>query len=345
MPIKGLSEIVRLPRLGKIRLGIKEVSRLTKNPYPRPVDHFVCPEEVKKVFGQKPKELRVMFPTEDDKQWSQQWLKCYSNTRGLICRGDGETAIARVDTETGEIATREAKNTELKEIHCDPEKCSRHQGSRCRRIMSLQFLLPDCPGLGVYQIDTSSFFSTVNINSGIDLVRSLCGRIAMLPLSLKLVEQEVQLEDTKKKVHVLNLTLPHTLAEVQRYAQIPPSKVLLPTPDTEAPDDLFPQGILDQDTEGSPDKEDAMEEIPVIDEELLQCWETAKGKIKFLCLKESQVARWFQKQGIEVTLKDFEPVFPSEKFSAEVVGRFVDSLSLYEERLNLRPKNRRSERN
>lgn len=341
MPIKGLSEIVRLPRLGKIRLGIKEVGHLTKNPYPRPVDHFVCPEEVKKVFGQKPRELRVMFPTEDDKQWAQQWLKCYSATRGLICRGDGDIAIARVNTETGEIATRDAKNTELREIRCDPEKCQRHQKSQCRRIMSLQFLLPDCPGFGVYQIDTGSFFSIVNINSSIDLVRSLCGRIAMLPLSLKLVEQEVQPEGSKKKVHVLNLTLPYTLAEIQKYAQIPPSKVLLPTPDTEAPDDLFPQEIIDQDTEVPSDKEETLEDIPFIDEKLLQCWDMAKGKIKTLGLKESQVARWFQKQGIEVTLKDFEPAFPSDKFTAEALGRFVDSLSLYEERSNVRSKDRR----
>lgn len=340
MPIKGLSEIVRLPRLGKIRLGIKEISRLTKNPYPRPVDHFVCPEEVRKVFGQKPKELKVMFPTEEDKQWAQQWLKCYSDARGLICRGDGEAAIARVDTETGEIATRDAKSTELREIHCVPEKCQRHQKSQCRRIMSLQFLLPDCPGLGVYQIDTGSFFSIVNINSGIDLVRSLCGRIAMLPLSLKLVEQEVQPEGTKKKVHVLNLNLPHTLAEVQKYAQIPPSKVLLPAPDTEAPDDLFPQEVLDQDTEGSPNEEEFPEEIPVIDEKLLQMWEIARDKIKDLAIQEVQVSKWFQKQGIDAGLKEFEPALPPAKFNPEILSRFVASLELYEERRNSKSKAR-----
>lgn len=327
MPIKGLSEIVRLPRLGKIRLGTMEVSPLTKNPYPRPVDHFVCPEEARKVFGEKPKELRIMFPTEEEKQWCQQWLKCYSATRGLICRGDGETAIARVDLATGEIATREAKETELKEIHCKPDKCPKYQRAQCRRIMSLQFLLPECPGLGVYQIDTSSFFSTININSGIELVRSLCGRIAMLPLSLKLVEQEVQPEGTKKKIHVLNLTLPHTLAEIQKYARIPPSQVLLPAPDTEAPDDLFPQEVLDQ------DREDDLDEIPFIDEKLLQVWQTARDRIKFLGLKESQVAGWFRKQGLEVCLSDFEQAWPPEKFNAELLDRFVESVELYRKSL------------
>ena len=35
--------------------------------------------------------------------------------------------------------------------------------------MNLQFLLPDCPGFGVYQLDTSSFHSMNNINSTADL--------------------------------------------------------------------------------------------------------------------------------------------------------------------------------
>ena len=65
MAIKGVSEVVRLPRLGKIRLGVKRENS-TGTPYPSPTDYFVCPDEVRKVFGEKPKELRIMFPTEDE---------------------------------------------------------------------------------------------------------------------------------------------------------------------------------------------------------------------------------------------------------------------------------------
>ena len=94
-PIKGISEIVRLPRLGKIRLGIKKEND-DGNSYPLPTDYFVCPDEVKKVFGEKPKELRVMFPTENSEQWASQYLRCYSASGSLICRGDRETAVARL---------------------------------------------------------------------------------------------------------------------------------------------------------------------------------------------------------------------------------------------------------
>jgi hypothetical protein len=72
-PIKGISEVVRLPRLGKIRLGIKKEREGTS--YPEPTDYFVCPEEVKKVFGEKPQELRIMFPSNNPEQWASQYLR------------------------------------------------------------------------------------------------------------------------------------------------------------------------------------------------------------------------------------------------------------------------------
>ena len=83
MPIKGLSEIVRLPRLGKIHLGVKKKNNEGVS-YPIPTDYFVCPEEVRKVFGEKPKELRVMFPTEDATQWASQYLRRYSRNGGRL---------------------------------------------------------------------------------------------------------------------------------------------------------------------------------------------------------------------------------------------------------------------
>ena len=45
-----------------------------------------------------------MFPTDDQTQWASQYLRCYSASRGLVCRGDGETAVAKIDIRTGEIA-------------------------------------------------------------------------------------------------------------------------------------------------------------------------------------------------------------------------------------------------
>ncbi len=319
MPIKGVTEVVRLPRLGKIRLGIKKENASGVS-YPCPTDHFVCPEEVKKVFGGKPRELRIMFPTDDQTQWASQYLRCYSATRGLVCRGDGETAVAKTDIRTGEIASKESTETEMKEVTCNPAKCAYYQKTQCRRVMNLQFLLPDCPGFGVYQLDTSSFFSIVNVNSSLELIRGTCGRLSMIPLSLKLVEQEVQPEGKKKTVRVLNMTAPYSLVEIQRYAQIPPGQVLLlPPPDNEAPDDLFPAEILG--------KEEAPKTIMGVDKELILLWDRVKSKVWQMGVLNSQITNWFQKNcNLELNLYDLDLLTPPARIKAEHLEHFLKSL-------------------
>lgn len=237
MPIKGLTDQVRLPRLGKIRLGLRVEGGDTT--YPRPVDYFVCPDPVRQVYGQRPKELRVLFPIEDDTKWAAQFYLCYSHTRGLVCKGDGERATALTDERTGSLASRSSRETALKEIDCNPAVCPRY-GQQCRRVMNLQFLLPDVPGLGVWQLDTSSYWSISNINNSIQLVRRTCGRVSMIPLFLRLQPRKVQPNGLKKTVYTITLATPLTLLEILKYAQLPPARVLLPAPDTEPPDDLFP---------------------------------------------------------------------------------------------------------
>ena len=47
--IKGISEIRRLPRLGKIRLGEKKTAESGKE-YPVETSHFVVPGEVARIY-------------------------------------------------------------------------------------------------------------------------------------------------------------------------------------------------------------------------------------------------------------------------------------------------------
>ena len=50
MPIKSLSDVRRLPRLGKIHLGVKVKNEKTGAEDPKRVDYFVCPEPIRKVY-------------------------------------------------------------------------------------------------------------------------------------------------------------------------------------------------------------------------------------------------------------------------------------------------------
>ncbi len=251
MPIEGISNIVRMPRLGKIHLGIK-VEKPGKHPYPQATDYFVVPEEVAAVFGPEPKELEIMFPTEEPGQFAQQWLRAYSMTQGLVCIGDGVTSRRKVDKKTGAMASHETKDWEWREgLSCDPQDCPEYMAKRCRRVMNLQVLIPKVPGLGVWQIDTSSFYGIVNVNSMITLLKGI-GRCSFIPLKLCLGPIQVTPPgQTKKTVHVMHFKEDMTWAEMARLIQTAPPQAILsqgvipPEPEVEEPPgDLFPPEVL-----------------------------------------------------------------------------------------------------
>ncbi len=271
-PIKNLSEVVRMPRLGKIHLGIK-VEPPGKSSYPKAVDYFVCPPEVQEVYGEQPRELGIMFPTEDQAQWTQQWLRRYSMSQGLTCIGDGITCKQKTDTSTGAMVTKDSRNWLWKEgMTCNPQECHEYLTKRCRRVMNLQFLLPKVPGLGVWQCDTSSFYSMVNINSIVKMLQGVLGRCSMLPLKLCLGPIEVTPPGEKKKtVYILHISTDIKLAELATLAQLPTSSalVVVPEPETEqAPGDLYPEGMpeeTEEDIDPFPD-----ESPPAVDREALR---------------------------------------------------------------------------
>ena len=105
-----------------------------------------------------------------------QFLKLYGKSH-LKCKGDGENAWT-----WGEKGG-------LMDIPCP---CNKLEEGECKPIAILQFLLPDVDGVGVWQITTSSKNSIIEINSAIDMIRSMCGRIRMIPLVLKREPTDIQ---------------------------------------------------------------------------------------------------------------------------------------------------------
>ncbi len=238
MPIKGLSEQVRIPRLGKIHLGYKDEK---KKGAPTATDYFVCPPEVVAIYGDKPTALPIMIPVEDEDIWASQYYRAYSNTRGLTCRGDGETCRRMIDTETGAMANRDTKTVAWKEGNCAGRECPDYQAKKCSEKMCLQFMLPEVPGIGVWQIDTGSINSIRNINSAATMIRGLCGRVKMIPLVLTLGKQEVVNPDDgkKKTVNVLSMTHGQSLHNLLTDSFKPVHELLAPLPvEDEAPLDI-----------------------------------------------------------------------------------------------------------
>ena len=232
MPIKDLSSRGRIPRLGKIHLGIKVKGK--KPDYPKAVDFFVCPPEVRAVYGDRPKRLNIAFHSDNLEEVFPQYYKRYGKSTGLVCKGDGETAN-RINPET----------KEFEEIECLGRECEFYKNNKCKQIGNLYFMIRGVNRFGVYQLDTSSYNSILNINGGIEYAKKLTGgRLAMLPFFLDVIPQEVNPDGKKKTVWVLRLE-----ADITKMIQAMEAKVgevlQLEKPITkDIEEDLYPKDLV-----------------------------------------------------------------------------------------------------
>lgn len=239
--VQGISERRRLPRLGKIRLGVKVVNPKTGNEYPKEVDYFVCPPEVEKVYGPRPKELDVMFPVNNLDVIFPQAYKWYGDQKGLKCIGNGQIAY-RLDEQSGEMVERE----------CPCELLN----NGCSLRGHLLLILPRV-NMGVYQIDVGSYNSVVNINSGLEYIEFLIGRFAMVPLKLRRVPKEIPYEGQKRLHYPLQIVfegdvnLINQLREDNKRIILATESIALPAPEDINPKHDPDATIVIEDTNGN----------------------------------------------------------------------------------------------
>lgn len=185
--IPELDMVRRMPRLGKIGLGVK-----MKNPqgreYPREVEYFVLDapgpdatqlqkamyEKFRAVYGEKPKFLDIMFPSDDRTAFFPQAYKAYTKA-GLQCIGNGQVAN-RIGAFFPEGADERDQADEWHEF--TPCTCDLYENGDCKRMGNLMVILPLVSMGGVWQIDTSSFYSITQINNEIEMYLRMIGSIA-----------------------------------------------------------------------------------------------------------------------------------------------------------------------
>ena len=266
--IKGLSERTKIPRLGKIRLGVKG-----EKGYPQAVDYFVVnadkstSEEAAKnfhaVYGDKPKTLDIILVGNDIDKIFPQFYKRHGKT-GLMCKGDGEVAHA-IDPKTGEIV----------EGPCKGPECKFAKENKCGPVGSLYVILYKVKGVGVWQLDTGSVNSIIQLNSSLKMIASLTGgRLSGIPMKLIIKPMDVEIKDgngqrTKKTIYTVDLAFNQSFEEVMAKsaasgALLPDgffvagngsekpadgtngasevSEADMPDPDEEEDDDPFPEG-------------------------------------------------------------------------------------------------------
>jgi len=229
--IKELSERRRLPRLGKIRLGVKLTSAKSQKEYPKETEFFVVPPEVARIYGERPTSLDVMVPINDPEVVFPQAYKWFGGQRGLKCIGGGETALRLKEETQG-----------LGEIPCP---CERLVSGDCQKRAHFMVILPRINMGGVYQIDIGSYNSIVDINSGLDYVQALVGRFAMVPLKLIRAPKETHWGGQKQMHYTLQLFLDADVDTLNALRENT-SRVLLSTRNLvlPPPEDVDENGVI-----------------------------------------------------------------------------------------------------
>lgn len=269
----------RFPRIAKIRLGVMKAGN--NGDHPEDCDHFVltdCPE-VAEVYGQQPKELVAMFPSNDVEAIFPTRLEAWRSSRNtgpggeqkptLFCGGDGKTADrvwcgdAQRDSQGWEaledLAERDRPaRGERFTMPCPYRNCHFYTRNprACKEVGRLNFVLPQVSWRGTYQIETSGLHGFGNLLDFIHWMRGIYGgEIAWQPFLLKRVPQTVHPPGGRGAVikYVLSAELP---AEPPINLLLPPAaQRLIERRDivADAPRDLLPASTPDPLPDAEPD--------------------------------------------------------------------------------------------
>lgn len=239
MPIAGLSDRRRLPRIAKIKTGILVQGAGGKS-YPKAVDHFICSasdpalvERFHVLYGDKPKTLDIMFPVDDVERLFPQDYKAYK-ANGLACSGDG-------------LRARRWGPKGMIDMKCP---CDWLDRGECKPVATLHFMVPKLPGLGVWTWTTSSTHAIEGLNSELELFHRAFGGLRGVPFQLVLEAREVSRHvegkgPQKTTIHVPRLKSERSLIEIVEHRRalgaVPDQMLMLgPAPEREDDDDPEP---------------------------------------------------------------------------------------------------------
>jgi len=216
----------QLPRLGKLRLGVK-VPTASGGERPKATDYIVLPPELL----ESEKFMDVLAAYNDDPSKPTRipiQLACgaiggnmrrscdlYGSSKGLLCRTYDAITCERVDQQTGEWTSMPCSQHDA---------CKDFEKKSCHWIHRLRVVVPDAPGIGVWQIDTTSPNNWATLLSEMGAIKNqLGGKIAGVDLFLTLEQREMQKSINGKltKVHpwLLHIRSEMSMRELREAAK------------------------------------------------------------------------------------------------------------------------------
>lgn len=169
---KEIKRIV-LPRVGFIKVGIKEVGRSGKE-YPKSVDYFVPSGKYAglftKAYGEKPQTIQIMFPDDDPANVCNEMYEYRDDEGRRIAYGDGDTFMVWNGKKYAELTTSEYPNLMRGVSERYPNRLVRAGEDGWQVTLTVTFLIPLVRGIaGVWQFISKGSASTIpNIRDAFD---------------------------------------------------------------------------------------------------------------------------------------------------------------------------------
>ena len=208
---------IKLPIGGKIRLGIR-IKNKDGTEYPKETNYFVCPDEVKKIYGEEPTELIVFFPTHNREEVFPQCYEKYGGNDALLCQGDGDVS------KTAQKLNLE--NGRWEEVKCPCENYNQKYDKTtkiggCVKNGYLKFMMPSVSIGTFYQCRVGGTVSIEECNSAFELATKTTGGCwSMIPFRMKRVLKKLKIPGTAKmKDHwVVTLEIAASVEEIKRVS-------------------------------------------------------------------------------------------------------------------------------
>jgi hypothetical protein len=200
---------IKLPIGGTIKLGLK-VKNEKGIEHPLETDYFVCPKEIRRVFGEEPTELTVFFPEANREKIFPQAYEKYGSNEAMQCWGDGETSGQKLNLENGR----------WEDVKCPCENFGKKGG--CGKVGHLKFMIPSVSIGTFYELEVKGTVSMQEVNSGLELARiTTGGHWAMIPFRMRRVPKKIRIPGTANmKTHwVVTLEIAASVEEIRRVIE------------------------------------------------------------------------------------------------------------------------------
>lgn len=271
---------IRIPRLGKIHLGLKRDPAVKTGKAFWPTDYFVLPEKLLKDKGfretltamgedpDKPKSIPIWLPSPNFWENVSTRYNAYGSSHGLLCWSD-DGVTAHQSNGDGTYA----------EVECKNVNCPKFKSKACAFTHRLRVFLPDAEGIGIWQIDFKGKNSWGAIESEMGTIKATAhGQLAGLDLKLTLEpEQKLatmennqthKIEQRLTTIYVMHLNTRIKPRDMQDAIKEAAGRVSWDISEVEAFDVEY-----DEVTDAAPDEAEAEPTQEVINPETGECTE------------------------------------------------------------------------